>query len=191
MILLKKKLISIVGVVLIFLLIFAAAFLFLREEEKTLPIKYEQEVFESASAYDVPPELVFSIIYAESTFRDQVVSKHGAMGLMQLMPETYEELAGKLGIDTATASPFDPQVNIKCGTYYLHELYQMFGRWELVIIAYNAGLGNVRTWLADSRYADGQGGLAVVPYSETATYLRRVQSAMPTYRDMIQKQTTD
>ena len=150
-------------------------------------MKYEDSVYTYADTYDVPPELVFAVIYAESGFRAEAVSVDGAMGLMQLMPATYDELAQKLRID-ASFSPFDPDINIKCGTYYLHELYLMFKRWDLVIAAYNAGLGNVRSWLASEAYADGQGGLSEIPFPETATYLKRVQKAIPIYRDMIEKQ---
>lgn len=184
----KKHFKTALGIFLILSMILIAIFLHFKSEEKVLPIDYEEYVYEYAATYDVPPELVFSVIYAESTFRAHVVSKHGAMGLMQLMPATYEEILQKLGIDATDASPFDPETNIRCGTYYLHELYVMFGRWDLVITAYNAGLGNVRLWLSNSAYADGQGGLAVIPFSETSTYLKRVQKTMPIYRDMIEKQ---
>ena len=81
-----------IGLFLILALLLTGAFLYFKKE-KTLPMKYEEMVFEIAESYAVPPELVFAVIYAESSFRPQVVSKHGAMGLMQLMPATYEELA--------------------------------------------------------------------------------------------------
>ena len=182
----KHGLITATVILLIFSLIVASAFLYFKKE-KALPMKYEEYVYENAEAYHVPPEIIFAVIYAESSFRPQVVSKHGAMGLMQLMPATYEELAQKLALDEE-ASPFSPDINIKCGTYYLHELYVMFGRWDLVITAYNAGLGRVHAWLASEEYADGEGGLAVIPFSETATYLKRVQNAVPIYRRMIETQ---
>ncbi|MBR2951597.1 MAG: transglycosylase SLT domain-containing protein, partial [Clostridia bacterium] len=83
----KHGLITATVILLIFSLIVASAFLYFKKE-KALPMKYEEYVYENAEAYHVPPEIIFAVIYAESSFRPQVVSKHGAMGLMQLMPAT-------------------------------------------------------------------------------------------------------
>lgn len=184
----KKRfwLFAICVLVLFTFLVTAVVFYF--ERQNDLPFKYEEFVYESASAYDVPPEVVFAVIYAESSFREQALSSQGAMGLMQLMPATYDELCRKLGIDAEEVSPFDPAVNIRCGTYYLHELYLSFGRWDMAIAAYNAGIGRVHTWLSSNVYADGNGGLSVIPYPETAAYLDRVLEVIPIYRDMIEKQ---
>lgn len=182
-----KKRLFLLGIVLLVILALVVAAFFFLEREKRLPFEHEEIIYECASDYDVPPEVVFSVIYAESGFREQALSGRGAMGLMQLMPATYEELCHKIGIDSDACSPYEPSVNIRCGTYYLHELYVMFGRWELAIAAYNAGLGNVQSWLSSDTYADGEGGLKRIPFPETDAYLERVLENIPLYRDMIEK----
>ena len=164
---------------------------FLYKQQTHLPFEHEEIVYECAEEYEVPPELIFSVIYAESSFRENAVSHDGAMGLMQLMPATFEELCIKVGIDLNTASPYDAAINIRCGTYYLRELYDMFGSWELAVVAYNAGLGNVRTWLSSEQYADGNGGLRSIPFAETDAYLKTVLGNIPLYQKMIEERKNE
>lgn len=184
---LTKKRLLLLGILLLMLALTLALVIFWNLETQ-LPFEHEEIIYECASDYDVPPELVFSVIYAESSFRENALSNRGAMGLMQLMPATFEEQCHKVGLDPDAFSPYDPAVNIRCGTHYLQELYSMFGTWELAITAYNAGMGNVRNWLSSDTYADGEGGLALIPFPETDAYLQRVLENIPLYRDMIEKQ---
>lgn len=101
------------------------------------------------------PDLVRAIIRVESAFDDRAVSRKGAMGLMQLMPETAREL----DVD----DPFDPEHNIQGGTRYLRRLLDDFGEnLTLALAAYNAGPTAVRRW--------GD----IPPYRETRDYIRRV-----------------
>lgn len=116
-------------------------------------------VQQSAGKYGVDPGLVTAVIQAESGGNPSAVSHAGAMGLMQLMPETVSES----GID----NPYDPAQNIDAGTRKLSGLLSEFGgNVDLALAAYNAGSGAVR------RY-DG-----VPPYKETQTYIRRIHRLM-------------
>jgi soluble lytic murein transglycosylase-like protein len=114
-----------------------------------------QLVEQTASRHQVDPQLVHAIIKVESAYDPLAVSNKGAMGLMQLIPSTAQELG--------VANPFDPQENIEGGVTYLRHLLNVFGGdLNLSLAAYNAGEGAVR------RY----GG---VPYfAETQNYVRRV-----------------
>ncbi len=119
----------------------------------------EAAISRAADAHGLPRELINSVIRAESGFETTAVSRAGAKGLMQLMPETAREL----GVN----NPFDIQENIDAGARYLKKMLHLFsGNLEKALSAYNAGPGTV------NRFA-GQ-----VPYSETRDYVSRVLSYM-------------
>lgn len=119
------------------------------------PASLEPLVAASAGRYDVDPKLVHAVIRAESGYNPRAVSSKGAMGLMQLMPETAKELR--------VADPYDPASNIAGGTRYLRGLLDRFqGSLELALAGYNAGPEAVRRF----------GGIP--PFSETRQYVERV-----------------
>ena len=116
--------------------------------------EWEPIVAPIAARYQLDTELILRVIEAESGGNPHAVSPKGAIGLMQLMPDT----ARALGI----SDPFDPIQNIEGGVRYLHHLLQRFGELRLALAAYNAGPGNVQ------RY----GG--VPPFPETQRYLEKI-----------------
>ncbi len=128
------------------------------------PAKFAQPVLQASQQYGVDPALVRAIIHAESAFRVAAKSHKGAVGLMQLMPKTAEELG--------VSDRLDPQQNIQGGVKYLSQLLARFdGNTELATAAYNAGPGAVL------RY----GG--VPPYAETKAYVKRVAILAERYRN--------
>ena len=154
--------------------------------------KYSEE-------YDVPIDVIYAVIETESHFDENAQSPVGACGLMQLMPETYEWILGRIGsvygstenetsgdseesADTAETI-FDPQTNIRCGVYYLSYLYERFGVWETVYAGYNAGPTIVSEWLNDSRYSSDSVTLISIPYTETSNYVQKVSSARIRYQE--------
>ena len=134
--------------------------LFLRERGKPAPSwyyteKYDGLITDASERYDVSFPLLKAIIKAESDFDAQAVSKKGAMGLMQIMPQNFKLLGLK--------DPFDPTQNINAGTRYFKQLYDRFnGKLALSLAAYNAGPTAV------DRYK------TIPPYEETEEYVRRV-----------------
>lgn len=116
---------------------------------------YSDSIREAASRYEVDPALVRAVIHAESAFRPDARSSKGAMGLMQLMPQTAREL----GVRDA----MDEQQNIQGGVRYLASLLERFkGDERLATAAYNAGPSAV------DRYS------GIPPYAETRAYVERV-----------------
>jgi soluble lytic murein transglycosylase-like protein len=120
------------------------------------PAAYREMIAEAAQAAAVNPALLHAVIKVESSYNPRAVSKKGAQGMMQLMPQTSR----RLGV----VDPFSPRDNIMGGARYLRELLDLFnGRVELALAAYNAGeLAVIRS------------GYKLPPYPETQSYVPRV-----------------
>ena len=152
---------------------------------KDYPLRYKEEIILYSDTYSVPADLVCAVIYAESGYDPDAVSPVGAVGLMQLLPSTAEEIAWRLKIDSYDLC--DPETSIKFGTYYLSYLYKLLGDWNTVAAAYNAGIGNVIDWLADTEYSTDGITLIKIPFNETAAYVKRVSSGREVYTGKLEK----
>jgi soluble lytic murein transglycosylase-like protein len=120
---------------------------------------YDDIIQEAAAEYDMDPNLIRAVMQAESAFHPYAVSRAGAEGLMQLMPE----LANEMGVNNA----FDPRENIMGGVRYLKRLLDYHnGNLDLALASYNAGPGNVE------RY----GG--VPPFRETRHYVKTIKQIL-------------
>ncbi|UOF90246.1 lytic transglycosylase domain-containing protein [Fodinisporobacter ferrooxydans] len=123
----------------------------------TNPSQWDSVIENVSNRYNLPVNLIKSVIAQESGFQPDAISKAGAQGLMQLMPAT----ARALGVD----NPFDPMQNIDGGTRYLKQLLDRFhGRIDLALAAYNAGPGAVEMY----------GGIP--PYKETQSYVETIMN---------------
>ncbi len=151
-------------------------------EKRAYPQKYADYVEAYAQQYGVPEMLVYAVIYTESGFDSGAVSPVGAVGLMQLMPDTFEWLTNEILFDHLESGMlYDPETNIKYGTYLLSRFYDRYGDWDLTLAAYNGGVGNVDKWLEDPEYSDGEGGLKKIPFKETRNFVKKVSDARKTY----------
>ncbi len=140
------------------------------------PLEYEEYIYKYGEMYGIPYDLLAAVIKAESGFEADAVSDAGAVGLMQLLPATAEELAPKLNIEYDEDMLTDPETNIAYGSYYLAYLYKNLGNnWQTACAAYNAGIGRVKGWLEDGRYSDDGNNLKYIPFEETRNYLERIE----------------
>ncbi len=156
-------------------------------EKRTHPKTYMAYVKQYSYEYDIPQPVILAVIKVESDFDYRAESHAGAVGLMQIMPSTFDDLTSDdfLGEHLDSSELYDPEINIKYGTYYLSFLYKMFdGNMDTALAAYNAGPGNVRDWLADPEYSDGNGNLTYIPFKETRNYVKRVNEELDTYRKL-------
>ncbi len=157
--------------------------------ELGLPLSDTGVIRQQAAEKHLDPALIAGVIYAETKFqpRDSPV---GAVGLMQVMPQTALFLAHRSGATTfTTADLADPQVNIAYGSYYLRYLLNEYhGSLTLALAAYNGGESNVDRWMAEAR-ADGQSlTSADIPFPETRAYVGRVLHARNEYRQQYASQ---
>jgi soluble lytic murein transglycosylase len=148
-----------------------------------LPLRYASTIRRQAAAEHLSPSLIAGVIYAETKF-DPRTSSAGAMGPMQVEPQTALELARRSGATTFTTRDLNtPSVNIAYGSYYLRSLLDQYhGSTILALAAYNGGSGNVDKW---ERAAEADGHslrISEIPFPETRAYVTRVLSAQKRYR---------
>ena len=183
----QKKIRHLLAILVILLISIAVGFTYngvlTLFERASHPRKYENLVSLYAETYAVPESVVYAVIKCESNFNASAVSDAGAIGLMQLMPETYEWLcAYHLHETYEPGLLYEPATNIRFGTYLLSFLYLRYGNWETAFAAYNAGIGNVDEWLQNPDYIDGSGLLKTIPFRETAEYVKKVSKNRSVYQ---------
>lgn len=149
--------------------------------ELALPLRHDDIIRQQSEEKNLDPALIAAVIYKESRFRPRE-SSAGALGLMQLLPDTAHFIAGKTGGSKFTTEDLaTPQINIAYGAWYLRYLLDHFDDNEMTALAaYNAGIGNVNGWLADlgeTHITD----LDQIPFPETREYVRNVLDARDQY----------
>lgn len=144
---------------------------------------YQEEVFRYAGEFDLDPYLVIAVARVESSLNPTARSPQGAVGLMQLMPETARWAAAELGVEYQPELLEDPAYNLRLGSWYLARLRRQFaGQLPLVLAAYNGGHGQVRQWLASQAWDGSLAGLDDIPFPETRQFVRRVLRDYRLYR---------
>jgi len=146
------------------------------------PLRYEAAIEAAAADHRVDPYLIAAMINAESGFDRSQVSHAGAVGLMQLLPSTAQEVGAAEGIagtiDTERLK--DADVNIAIGTRHLADLLGKYTETETALAAYNAGSGNVDRWIAEGETTT----LTAAGFPETRAYVERVLAEEARYRDL-------
>ncbi|MBE0476402.1 MAG: lytic transglycosylase domain-containing protein [Coriobacteriia bacterium] len=143
------------------------------------PLRHESRIADAADSYRLDPYLVAAVINVESGFDPGRVSKRGAVGLMQVMPATAEELRDP-GTSPEEVTPErlkDPETNIEYGTGYLSRLVERYGGdVEAALAAYNAGPSNADRWRSEAARASAEETRIVdaIGFPETRRYVREV-----------------
>lgn len=147
------------------------------------PLEYEDQILDSATRHGVDPYLVAAVIRTESSWDADAESSTGARGLMQLMPETAQDMVSKGLVDGSAYSADDledPTTNIEFGCAYLAYLTSYFnGATDRAIAAYNAGMGNVDAWAQEDTVLHN-----AITFPETQAYLVRVNNAHDRYKQI-------
>jgi soluble lytic murein transglycosylase len=148
-----------------------------------LPLHDQSVIRREAVAKHLDPALIAAVIYAETKF-DPRTSSAGAVGLMQILPQTAIFLARRSGATTFTTADLGtPAVNIAYGSYYLRYLLDQYhGSTMLALAAYNGGQANVSRWIAAAHAAGHRFGLSDIAFPETLAYVEKVLKARDDYR---------
>ena len=137
---------------------------------------YQNEIVTYAKRNNMDPFLIAAVIKNESEFKPGAVSPVGAIGMMQIMPETGEWIAKQMGLDGYSIdSLYNPGINIRMGCWYLSELkYEFKDNLLLMMMAYNAGRGNTHGWMAANGWDYTFGEIKEIPYTESRNYVASV-----------------
>ena len=147
------------------------------------PLPYGDDLRSRAEPHDLDPYLVAGLIRQESEFNPRAVSRAGAIGLMQVMPRTARETAGRLGMPYATSKLYEPDYSMRLGTFHLRQVIDQFdGVLEYALAAYNAGATRAKEWLSWREYAEPAEFVETIPFTETRGYVQAVLRNRELYR---------
>jgi soluble lytic murein transglycosylase len=153
------------------------------------PLGHWGLVQEQSALHTLDPYLVTALIREESAFGERVISSSGAVGLMQLLPTTAQQMmnatgnSGELKLDT-------PALNIALGTRYLAMMIGEFkGNWARALAGYNAGPNQVRRWLVRLGDRTDDEFIEEIPFTETRAYVKRVLGSYYRYRAQYGKES--
>jgi soluble lytic murein transglycosylase len=146
------------------------------------PMAFWPIVQEAAKNATVDPYILLSVMREESRFDPDARSEAGAVGLMQVLPQTADTISRRVAIKTLKSEIRDVRTNITLGSYYLGVLMEEFGSLPLAIAAYNAGEERIREWLRQGNYVSYDDFIEDIPYDETRIYVKKVLTTYATYK---------
>lgn len=184
---LKNKKILVCGLIILILIVFLIVFKN-KIQRIFYPKSYEEFVSMYSDEYGVDENLIFAVIKAESNFQEDAVSHKDALGLMQIMKETAEDVARKYNIEidfnNSEREILNVQNNIKIGTKYLAVLLEKYKNIEVAVAAYNAGIGTVDNWIEKGIIKSDGSDIENIPYKETNNYVRKILRNYKIYQDL-------
>jgi soluble lytic murein transglycosylase len=182
---LENRLVRIIKSFIILLLVFVSLtllfFIYQRVYtfyfESKYPLNYRETIEKYSNQFQIESSFTSAVIYEESRFRPNSSSEKGAIGLMQLLPETANYIAKKTD-DTSfkIEDLIQAEKNIQYGCYYLNYLFVKYQDWDKVLAAYNAGEGNVDQWLNEGDYQ--------IKFNETRNFVERVKNSQEIYKKL-------
>ena len=171
-------------------LIFGIAFQKISDsaERSKYPVQYKEFVEKYSDEYGVPKNVIYSVIKCESEFDSSLLSDDGKIGLMQVSPETLEAYKEELHDPYDKGMLYDPETNIKYGTYRLSKMYLKLGTWRSVFAAMSAGEETVLEWLADPAFSEisemAKPKLVNIPDDEVRKATEKLEDVSEKYKDL-------
>jgi len=155
-----------------------------RMDLKNHPRDYAEFVERYAAEYGVPEYVVYAVIHEESGFQSNKVSDDGRIGLMQLSPEVFRMMTAITKEELDVGLLYDPETNIKYGTYYLSYLFTEHSRWKTVLSVYLFDQTTVEAWCSDSDNTDEKGNLLHIPDEEAREAVENAEKTVDLYQDL-------
>lgn len=158
----------------------------LTEKNFIYPFPYRDTVEKHSAQYRVDKYLAVSVMKVESNFTEGAISRSGAVGLMQIMPETANWIAECLEEEKPSINELhDTDKNIRYGIWYLSDLEgEFYDNDILALAAYNAGRGNVRHWMEQGEWGKNFSDVDAIPYLETRQYVKKVLRCREKYNEL-------
>ena len=182
----RKKILILISIILI---VFILVSVFKNDILKVIyPKIYQEAVHIYGEKYNIDENLIFAVIKTESGFNKDAVSNKGATGLMQLMEETAKEVARENNIELDENNLKEEltkiSININIGSKYLSDLIETYESIEVVLAAYNAGIGNVNSWIERGIIKADGSDAQNIPFKETNNYVRKVLRDYKIYQEI-------
>ena len=159
-------------------------------QKKYYPLRYSEFVTQSTTEFDLPPYLLYAVLHTESSFDETAVSNVGAMGLTQIMPETFVWLQQRLGETLPQEALFEPQISIRYGAYFYSYLLTKYeGDVKTAAAAYHSGVGQVGKWLADPKNSKNGKTLDKIPGKNARHYAQKILKTWEAYKTIYEKES--
>lgn len=147
------------------------------------PRPFKEYVVKASEKYEIDPYLIWAIIREESYYRADIISWAGAIGLMQIMPATGQDIASRLNMSIEDSELTNPEINIEFGAFYIRSMLDMFsGDVDKALAAYNGGPGNVSRWSNSILGTSKEDFPTAITFFETQEYITKVQNSYYTYK---------
>lgn len=157
-----------------------------KAERSKYPKEFDSYIKKYSYEYAVPQNVILAVIKCESNFDSSLLSDDGKIGLMQLSPELLEEYKAELHDAYDTGMLYDPETNIKYGTYNLSKIYLKVGTWRSVYAALAVGADTVAAWLEDEQYSKieehAKPKLLLIPDEAALEYTEKLEETAETYK---------
>ena len=159
-----------------------------RAERAKYSLAFEEFVNKYSYDYGVPKNVIYAYIKCSSDFKGDLLSDNGEIGLMQVSPKLLEKYKEELHDPYDAGMLYDPETNIKYGTYHLSKIYLKVGTWRAVYASLSVGVERVTEWLSDDRYAEiadlAKPKLKVIPDEAASRYAELLESTADKYKTL-------
>ncbi len=148
---------------------------------KKHPREYTEYVERFAAEYGVPEQVIYASVLNMSGFQSNLVSDDGRIGLMQMTPETLRSLTVMTKETQESGILYDPETNIRYGTYMMSYLFTKYNRWKTVVAIMLTDEKTVTEWMKDSANTDEQGNLTSIPDKSVAARVQAIEEDIEMY----------